>query len=152
MSGRSSLVGCFGLAVFASVLATPAPAASLLDLNFWLSGPQYDGVLPSCDDPAALGEISRRFTQKEDRFWNSELTIVGFERVRETGFRALAAQAEPRRFCSGYALVSDGLKHPVHYSIGEASGEIGATWGVEWCVVGLDRNWAYNPACKIAKP
>ena len=23
---------------------------------------------------------------------------------------------------------------------------IGMTWGVEWCVVGLDRNWAYNPA------
>ena len=23
---------------------------------------------------------------------------------------------------------------------------IGASWGVEWCVVGLDRNWAYNPA------
>jgi len=26
------------------------------------------------------------------------------------------------------------------------------TWGVEWCVVGLDRNWAYNPACKMAQP
>jgi hypothetical protein len=26
------------------------------------------------------------------------------------------------------------------------------TWGVEWCVVGLDRNWAYNPACKMARP
>ena len=25
-------------------------------------------------------------------------------------------------------------------------------WGVEWCVVGLDRNWAYNPACKMAQP
>ena len=31
-------------------------------------------------------------------------------------------------------------------------GMIGATWGVEWCVVGLDRNWAWNPACKAAKP
>jgi len=26
------------------------------------------------------------------------------------------------------------------------------TWGVEWCVVGLDRNWAYNPTCKMAQP
>jgi hypothetical protein len=26
------------------------------------------------------------------------------------------------------------------------------TWGVEWCVVGLDRNWAYNPRCKMARP
>jgi hypothetical protein len=23
---------------------------------------------------------------------------------------------------------------------------------VEWCVVGLDRNWAYNPSCKAARP
>jgi hypothetical protein len=29
---------------------------------------------------------------------------------------------------------------------------IGASWGVEWCVVGLDRNWAYNPACRMARP
>jgi hypothetical protein len=29
---------------------------------------------------------------------------------------------------------------------------VGATWGVEWCVTRLDRNWAYNPACKMARP
>jgi hypothetical protein len=29
---------------------------------------------------------------------------------------------------------------------------IGASWGVEWCVVGLDRDWAYNPRCKMARP
>jgi len=32
------------------------------------------------------------------------------------------------------------------------TGMIGASWGVEWCVVGLDRNWAYNPRCKMARP
>jgi len=29
---------------------------------------------------------------------------------------------------------------------------IGQTYGVEWCVVGLDRNWAYSPSCKMARP
>ena len=29
---------------------------------------------------------------------------------------------------------------------------IGANWGVQWCVVGADRNWAYNPDCKAAGP
>ena len=29
---------------------------------------------------------------------------------------------------------------------------IGASYGVEWCVVGLDRNWAYNPRCRWARP
>jgi hypothetical protein len=43
----------------------------------------------------------------------------------------------------------------------EASGPVfdcrehGHDWrdlGVEWCVVGLDRNWAYNTAYKMARP
>jgi hypothetical protein len=33
----------------------------------------------------------------------------------------------------------------VNYSIGEGRNDR-AVLGVEWCVVGLDRNWAYNPA------
>jgi hypothetical protein len=138
--------------LLAALSSGPAAAGGLLELNFWLSGPRYDGVLPPCDERSALGEITSRFAQKEGRFWNSELTIVGFEQIRETAFRPWAPQAIPRRFCSAVALVSDGLKHPIHYSIAENSGMIGGGWGIEWCVVGLDRNWSYNPACKMAKP
>jgi hypothetical protein len=29
---------------------------------------------------------------------------------------------------------------------------IGASWGVQWCVIGIDRNWAYNPECRAAAP
>ena len=32
------------------------------------------------------------------------------------------------------------------------TGDIGAVSGVEFCVVGLDRNWAYGPACRAARP
>jgi hypothetical protein len=141
------------LAVVAAMLpASSASAASILELNFWLSGPRYDGELPPCDSPAALDTIAFRFTQKEGRFWNSALTIQGYERIRETAFRPWAPNTIPRRFCSALALVSDGLKHPIHYSIAETTGMIGASWGVEWCVVGLDRNWSYSPGCKMARP
>ncbi len=40
----------------------------------------------------------------------------------------------------------------VRYSIVEDGGMIGASWGVQWCVVGVDRNWAYNPECQAAGP
>ena len=136
----------------AALGAEPASAANPLELNFYLSGPRYDGVLPPCDHPAALNQITYRFHQKEDRFWNSELIIVGYQQIRETAFRPWAPQTIPRRFCSALALVSDGLKHPVHYVIGEDFGIIGESWGIEWCVEGLDRNWAYSPACKMALP
>jgi hypothetical protein len=49
-------------------------------------------------------------------------------------------------------LVSDGRWREVHYSIIEDGAMIGWHWGVEWCVVGIDRNWAYNPQCRMARP
>ena len=48
--------------------------------------------------------------------------------------------------------MSDGKRRPVYYSIIEDGGMIGWTWGVNWCVQGLDRNWAYNPDCRQARP
>jgi hypothetical protein len=63
-----------------------------------------------------------------------------------------AAQSIPQRFCSGVALINDGVRHPIYYSIGEDTGMIGVDFGVNFCVVGLDRNWAYGPACRAAKP
>jgi hypothetical protein len=140
------------LAAFAWVLAgaVPASAANWLEMGVYLSGPRYDSVLPGCD--AALDTIASRFATKESRFWNSELQILGFERVRQIAFRPWADGTIPRRFCTATALASDGRKHQVTYSIGEDAGFSGATWGVEWCVAGLDRNWAYNPRCRMARP
>jgi len=146
------LLPALACVLLAALAASPGRAASILEKNFWLSGPNYEGALPPCDLPSALYRIQSRFGSKEARFWNSDLRIVGFEHVRETAYRPWAAQTIPRRFCSAVALTSDGLRRPVHYSIIEDGGIIGASWGVEWCVVGVDRNWAYNPACKVARP
>lgn len=137
--------------VSAVVIATPrAYAASWFEQNFYLSGPRYDGQVPACE--TGLDTITSRFAEKESRFWSSDLNILGFERVREVAYRPWAPNAIPRRYCSALALLSDGLRHPVYFSIGEDTGYAGTTWGVEWCVVGTDRNWAYNPNCKMARP
>jgi hypothetical protein len=146
--GRLSVLAIAGFIGFAA--AAPAHAANWLEMNFWLSGPRYDGVVPPCDE--ALGWIAGRFATKESRFWNSNLTIVGFNRVRQVAFRPWAADTIPRRFCTAVADVSDGSRHRVNYYIGEDTGFDGATWGVTWCVVGLDRDWTYNPSCKMALP
>lgn len=145
-------IGSFAIIVLVALGAAgaPAQAANWLEKSFYMSGPRYDGLLPSCD--AALGTIASRFAQKESRYWNSDLQILGFERVREIAYSPWAPGTIPRRFCTAVASVSDGRKHAVNYWIGEDTGMIGMTWGVEWCVVGLDRNWAYNPRCKMARP
>jgi hypothetical protein len=150
---RNALVRWLVLAAtfFAALLIVPAAhAASWLEKAIYMIGPRYEGVVPACD--YGLNTIAAKFAQKEGQFWNSDLRIVDFEKVQEVKHRPWASDTIPRRFCNAVALVSDGSKHKVHYWIGEDTGMIGMTWGVEWCVVGLDRNWAYNPACKMAKP
>jgi hypothetical protein len=129
-----------------------ARAASWLEMNFWLSGPRFEGVVPPCDYPDALSKISSRFNERENAHWVSDLQILAFEKIRETAFRPWAANTIPRRFCSGVVEISDGSRRVIHYSIAEDTGIVGMTWGVEWCILGLDRNWAYNPACKMAMP
>jgi hypothetical protein len=146
------VLGCVVTLAGVIFLAVKAQAANIFELNFWLSGPRYDAVVPLCEEPGALGQIQAHFAEKEGQYWNSDLHIVGFERVHELSFRPWVEGTIPRRFCSATALVSDGVKRPVHYSIGENTGWLGVGYGVEWCVVGLDRNWAYNPACRMAKP
>jgi hypothetical protein len=127
-----------------------AEAANPLELNFWLSGPKYDGRVAECEK--ALSTISTQFHEKESTFWNSSLTITGFGRIHETAFRPWQSDNIPRRFCSADVMTSDGKLRAVHYSIIEDGGFAGFGQGVEWCVTGLDRNWAYNPACKAARP
>jgi hypothetical protein len=150
--GLSALRAAMGAAILAAAWAGPAGAASLIEKGIYLTGPRYDGVIPPCDWPSALSRIQSRFASKESRFWYSDLRIVDFDRIRQTAFAPWARGTVPRRFCSGRALTSDGRWRTVHYSIIEDGGHIGASWGVEWCVVGVDRNWAYNPRCRMARP
>jgi hypothetical protein len=150
--GRHGRGVALAAALVAMAWSAAAHGANWFEKNVYLSGPRYDAILPPCDHPVALANIQAKFASKESRFWNSSLQIVGFEQIRETALRPWAVGTIPRRFCSGRALISDGRWRAVHYSIIEDGGMIGANWGVQWCVVGIDRNWAYNPACKMARP
>ena len=152
MTGRATLLASAFAMALAALPAGNAQAADWLEMNFYMSGPEYTGKLPPCDYSLALSKIRSQFATKERRFWNSALSIAGFQQVREIAFRPWAPDTIPRRYCAGIALVSDGVERPIYYSIGEDTDLIGASWGVEWCVVGVDRNWAFNPACKVARP
>ena len=63
--------------------------------------------MPACDDAGVLSTISGRFAQTQREFWNSQLAIAGFERVREIGFRANGLAYIPRRYCVARATMSD---------------------------------------------
>jgi hypothetical protein len=146
LSLGTALGALFGLLAFGQ----PAEAAYPWELNFGLFGPKYDGRVKVCE--AALGTITSQFQEKESTFWNSKLRITAYGQIHETAFRPWQSDNIPRRYCSADVMLSDGKMHIVHYSIIEDGGFAGFGQGVEWCVTGLDRNWAYNPACKAAGP
>jgi hypothetical protein len=112
----------------------------------------YDADLPPCGDPGVLARISDRFQQKESEYWNSALQIGGYDRVRQIGFRANGLGYIPRRYCIARAQLNDRKPRAVIYAISEDLGIIGIGYGVEWCVVGLDRNLAYAPGCQAVRP
>ena len=121
------------------------------EMNFWLSGPKYDGRVAPCE--AALATITSQFQEKESTFWNSDAArSPPMAAIHETAFRPWQSDNIPRRYCSADVMLSDGKLRTVHYSIIEDGGFAGFGQGVEWCVTGLDRNWAYNPACRAARP
>ncbi len=150
--GRRTFAGVAAAALLTGALCAPAAAANWLEKTLYLWGPKFDSQIPACDNTWAIETIRHRFATTQDRFWNSELSIQSVEQVQEVAFRPWADGTIPRRFCTSRALISDGKWRTLKYSIIEDGGMIGASWGVQWCVVGLDRNWAYNPACKAAGP
>jgi hypothetical protein len=151
--GMSGRITCLALALAVGLVAVaPVRAANIFEKNFWLSGPRYDREMPPCDYGPALDRIIGDFRTKEARFWNSQLRIVGIENIQQTAVLPWAAQDIPRRFCSGTAVINDGARHAIFYSIAEDTGLAGGDWGVNFCVVGLDRSFAYGPACRAARP
>ncbi len=149
---RRRFLAVAAVLVFCGFSVAPAQAANLLELNFGLSGPRYEAVVPLCEDPFVLGKVQSRFGQKESRHWQSALQIMAFDHVRELAFRPWAEHTIPRRFCSGVVYLNDGSKRPVYYNVIEDGSFAGVGSGVEFCVVGLDRAWAFNPACSMARP
>ena len=129
----------------------------------------WSGDLPACDNSGVLGRIQARFSQAESGYWQSGLEIVSFDPFREIGYRSTGADYIPRRYCTARAQLNDGKMRQVSYWVGEDLGFSGGdyagmllpfssqtsllgNWGVTFCVNGLDRNYAYGPDCRAARP
>ena len=109
-------------------------------------------AIPACDSPNVLSTIQSRFVERESTYWSSNLTIVGFEKLRPVGLRNWGLDIIPRLVSTGDATTSDGKPRRVDYVIAESTGIIGWGWGVEWCLSGLDRQLGFAPDCKMARP
>ena len=109
--------------------------------------------MPACADPGVLSDLSGRFAAREWKYWDSGLSIASFDRVAEIGYRTNGLDYVPRRYCVARAIFSDGSLRKVTYSIASDLGWLGVIgYGLQWCVDGLDRNFAYGAECRAARP
>jgi hypothetical protein len=81
------------------------------------------------------------------RHWASGFAAVGI-RADEANWESWPQNLIPRRFCAGTIEALSGVKLPIYYAIISD----GAGYALEWCVVGLDRAWPYDPRCRLARP
>src|SRR3981189_1342615 len=125
LSLGAALAVLFGLLAFGQA----AEAAYPWELNFWLSGPRYDGRVAECE--RALGTITNQFQEKESKFWNSSLQITAYGQIHETAFRPWQSDNTQRRYCRPAVCVSEAMLRAVHYSIIEDGGFAGFGQGVE---------------------
>ena len=112
----------------------------------------FSGNLPACEDAGVLGTLTSRFAAREARYWNSSLTITAVEAARQTAYRVNGLDLVPRRYCTATVMTSDQRRRRVNYAIVDGEGFLGFSWGLEYCVGGLDRDYGYAPYCKMATP
>ena len=81
MTGRALLLASALVAALAALLARTAGAANWLEMDFYLSGPQYEGKLPPCDYRDALVKIASRFNQRENMYWATSSWVTRHRRI-----------------------------------------------------------------------
>lgn len=154
MTSRTLLAGlAASLAIGAAALAFAPPADARPMTPAERRDMPLSPEMPGCADPSVLSKISSRFESREGQYWDSGLSIAGFDRVAEIGYRSNGLDYAPRRYCVARATFSDGSLRKVTYAIASDLGWLGVLgFGVDWCVDGLDRNHAYGANCRAARP
>lgn len=145
-------------ATVATMLAAPASARNQVPAE--TRDTPWTAVLPGCADNMVLYKVSDKFGSMESGYWNSSLKITAYDRITTLADRPAGLDYIPRRYCSARAWMSDGYHRTVYYSVAEALGMPGPglfnigyePYGVNFCVVGLDRGWGYAPNCRSARP
>jgi len=125
----------------------PARAAEMVDTS----------IIPACDDPAVIRELTHQFAGNQSEYWDSDAAIARLGTPYQVAYRPWGQTFIVRRFCRAAAIVAqDGgqrtQRETAYYVVIDRDGFSGVGWGVRWCVTGYDRNLGYAPDCKMLRP
>ena len=150
---RSAAVAiCAAVGIAAATLGAAPPAVA--DNFTFYSDAHRDGPWngPACDEPKVLKRISAHFDQAEAAYWHTGIRMAQITQPRETAFRDWDPTIIARRYCTGTAYLTDGRKYGLVYWLRSEQGFAGVDWGVQFCLVGRDRDYSYAPHCKMLRP
>ena len=112
----------------------------------------YVGDPEPCDNSGAIARIEGQWRTTTNAYWHVDLQILSVDRIRELSLRGDGTEYIPKRYCIARAHMSDDSVHTLIYRTEESLGIIGFGDGIEYCLVGLDRNFAFSPACSSLRP
>lgn len=114
--------------------------------------PAAPAIGPACDTPDVLRRIMSRFDSTEARYWKTGVRMALITDARPTSFRDLPPATTFIRYCAATAYLTDGARHELVYWMRSNQGFAGYGWGVEYCLVGRDRQMSYAPQCRMLRP
>ena len=139
-------------------LALVLGLTSLASADSFYSGPAerrfspFVGDMYACDASAIVGRMQSVFRTTQNAYWKEDLQMLSLDRIKELSLRGNGTEYIPRRYCIARGHFSDKSVHTVIYDIEEGLGIIGVGDGVEYCVIGMDRLFAFSPACSQLRP
>lgn len=129
-----------GLMSGALMLAAAIPASGREEIPAETRDVPYSARLAACADSGTLNAVISRFNETERRFWNGSVEILSIEKASQVAFRPHGLDLVPRRYCTGEAVLSNTTRTIVNFAIIEGMGITGLGDGIQFCVVGYDRN------------
>ena len=131
----------FTLSLFVIIAIAPAHAAD--------PGSGYAGAdIRACADARTLARISQRFAWAERNTWQRGYEIATIEnpRLRYTVFKGPSMIRH--RHCRATAVMTNGARRTVFYTISAGMGFASIGQGVDFCLAGLDPWRVHGAACR----
>ncbi len=140
------------LIVVAAILSINSlPAAAFFDL-FDRRHVEPNDRLPHCEDSNVHRIIAHRFSYADRDYYRGIDSIDSFDRVTEVALDAGRPSPLARRYCRARVAMSDQRTRTLYYMIEEDASFVSWSWGVEFCIRGLDRWRIYDGRCRTVRP
>lgn len=117
-----------------------------------LSGSAAFAGTTDCADSSVLSFIDHRFDYKARRYLQTDLDIIGFDRVSNTHV-ALRDKTHPiqRVYCHAKVEMNDGYRRDLWYMIESGMGYAGLGERVRFCISGLDPWYVDGRQCRSVR-